>query len=690
MKHDEHQEHDEDARPSQHEEHAAHSEERGGHKGGHKAHVDHTGHEQMFRRRFWISLVLSIPVLVFSPTLQDWLGYTIPDFPGSAWITPVFAIIVFLYGGIPFLRMAVPELRKRKPGMMTLISLAIVVAFVYSLASLFLPGQTGFFWELVTLIDIMLLGHWIEMRSVRQASGALNELAKLMPDTAERVLPDGDIEEVQVTELQKEDLVLVRPGASAPADGRVDEGDSEVNEAMITGESKPVRKEPGDEVIAGTINGDGSLRVRVTATGDDTALAGIMRLVDQAQQSKSDTQILADRAAGWLFYVALAVAAVTAAAWVVAVGFDVDVIARVATVLVIACPHALGLAVPLVVAITTSMAASNGVLVRDRLALEDAREIDTVIFDKTGTLTEGRFGVVDIATTNSLGEEEALALTAAVEGDSEHTIARGLRRAAEERGLSLAKVSDFEAIKGRGVRASRNGQTLHVGGPRLLEMLELDVPEPLTGFREQAQTKGQSVVYLVQEGQVAAAFALADIIRPESRKVVDRLHDMGIEVAMLTGDSEAVAKAVAGELGIDQTFAEVLPEHKDRQVRQLQERGNRVAMVGDGVNDAPALTRADVGIAIGSGTDVAVESAGIILVKSNPMDVVNVIELSRASYRKMLQNLWWAAGYNIVALPLAAGVLAPLGILLSPAVGALLMSLSTVIVAINAQLLRRA
>jgi Cu2+-exporting ATPase len=691
-----HQEHNEEAQHQQHEEHAKHEgghqehQEHSNHEGGHEAHVDHTGHEQMFRRRFWISLVLSIPVLVFSPTLQDWLGYTIPDFPGSGWITPVFAIIVFLYGGIPFLQMAVPELRNRKPGMMTLISLAISVAFVYSLASLFLPGQTGFFWELVTLIDIMLLGHWIEMRSVRQASGALNELAKLMPDTAERLLPDGDTEEVPATELQKGDLVLVRPGASAPADGEVEEGESEVNEAMITGESKPVLKEPGDEVIGGTINGAGSLRVRVTATGDDTALAGIMRLVDEAQQSKSDTQILADRAAGWLFYVALAVAVITAIAWIVAVGFDVDVIARVATVLVIACPHALGLAVPLVVAITTSMAASNGVLVRDRLALEEAREIDTVIFDKTGTLTEGQFGVVDIATVDSLEEEEALALTAAVEGDSEHTIARGIRRAAEERGLSLPKISEFEAIKGRGVRASRDGHTVHVGGPRLLEMLELDVPEPLTSFREEAQAKGQSVVYLVQEKRVAAAFALADVIRPESKDVVDRLHDMGIEVAMLTGDSEAVAKAVADELGIDHYFAEVLPEHKDQNVQKLQEEGRRVAMVGDGVNDAPALTRADVGIAIGSGTDVAVESAGIILVKSNPMDVVNVVELSRASYRKMLQNLWWAAGYNIVALPLAAGVLAPLGILLSPAVGALLMSLSTVIVAINAQLLRRA
>jgi Cu2+-exporting ATPase len=651
--------------------------------------ADHSGHEQMFRRRFWVSLALSIPVLFYSPTLQDWLGYTAPAFPGSDWITPVFAIIVFLYGGIPFLKMAAPEVRKRKPGMMTLISLAITVALVYSVATLFLPGQTGFFWELVTLIDIMLLGHWIEMRSVRQASGALNELAQLMPDTAERVLSDGDTEEVPVTELETGDLLLVRPGASVPADGEIVEGESELNEAMITGESKPVHKEPGDEVIGGTINGDGSLRVRVTATGDDTALAGIMRLVEEAQESKSETQILADRAAGWLFYVALGVAVVTAIAWIVAVGFDVDVIARVATVLVIACPHALGLAVPLVVAITTSMAARNGVLVRDRLALEEAREIDTIIFDKTGTLTEGRFGVVDIATAEDVDEEEALALTAAVEGDSEHTIAQGIRRAADERDLSPPEVSDFEAIKGRGVRATHQGQTVYVGGPRLLEMLDLDVPPAMTTFREEAQAKGQSVVYLVQEEQITAAFALADVIRPESQEVVDRLHAMNIEVAMLTGDSEAVAQAVADELGIDQVFAEVLPEHKDKKVQQLQDEGKRVAMVGDGVNDAPALTRADVGIAIGSGTDVAVESAGIILVKSNPLDVVDVIELSEASYRKMIQNLWWAAGYNIIALPLAAGVLAPLGILLSPAVGALLMSLSTVIVAVNAQLLRR-
>ena len=449
-------------------------------------------------------------------------------------------------------------------------------------------------------------------------------------------------------------------------------------------------KAPGNKVIGGAINGDGSLRVRVTATGDDTALAGIMRLVEQAQQSKSTTQILADKAAGWLFYVALGVAAVTAIVWIMAVGFELDVLQRVVTVLVIACPHALGLAIPLVVAISTSMGASNGILVRDRLALEAAREIDTVIFDKTGTLTEGRFGVVGMATSDGWDEDKALALATAVEGDSEHLIARGIGRMAQERGLTLPEVTDFEAIKGRGIRATSDGRTVYVGGPRLLEMLELDLPDALTRFTAKAGQKGQSVVYLAQDGQVAAAFALADVVRPESRQAVERLHELGVEVAMLTGDSEAVAKSVADELGIGTYFAQVLPEHKDQKVAQLQGQGKRVAMVGDGVNDAPALTRADVGIAIGSGTDVAIESAGIILVQSNPLDVVKVFELSRATYRKMIQNLIWATGYNVFALPLAAGVLAPVGFVLSPAVGALLMSLSTVIVAVNAQLLRRA
>lgn len=697
----EHAQHGRDMPPDGHDHHAhhghtmtpmadaAHHDHEMEHAGGHAAHADHTGHEEMFRRRFWVCLLLSIPVLLYSPMLQEWFGFTMPAFPGSEWIAPLFAVIIFVYGGLPFLDMARPELQNRQPGMMMLISLAITVAFVYSVAALFLPDSESFFWELVTLIDIMLLGHWIEMRSVRQASGALNELAKLLPDTAERVTADGRVETVPVSRLQNGDVTLVRPGASIPADGTVEQGESDVSEAMITGESRPVGKGPGDPVIAGTINGAGSLRVRVTATGEQTALAGIMRLVQEAQQSKSRTQVLADKAAGWLFYIALAVAAMTAVAWTIAIGFDVEVVARVATVLVMACPHALGLAIPLVVAITTSLGAQNGILVRDRLALEQAREINTVIFDKTGTLTKGAFGVVAMATAEGWDEAQALALAAAVEGDSEHTIAQAIRRTAEERNLEQPAVSNFEAIQGRGARAIMGEHTLHVGGPRMLEMLELTLPPLLAQFEEAASGKGQSVVHLIQDDQVAASFALADVIRPESREAIGRLHEMGVEVAMLTGDSEAVAKAVSAELGIDQYFAEVLPEHKEQKVAQLQKQGRRVAMVGDGVNDAPALTRADVGIAIGSGTDVAIESAGIILVRSNPLDVVQIIALSRASYRKMIENLLWATGYNVVALPLAAGILAPFGILLSPAVGAVLMSLSTIVVAINAQLLRR-
>ncbi|MCE7980317.1 MAG: heavy metal translocating P-type ATPase [Caldilinea sp. CFX5] len=660
---------------------------------GHDAHadhgVDHTGHELMFRNRFWVCLLLTIPVLLYSHMLQMWFGFTMPAFPGSQWIGPLFAGVIFVYGGVPFLQMAIPELRNRQPGMMTLISLAITVAFVYSIATLWIDPMAGFFWEMALLIDVMLLGHWLEMRSVRQASGALNELAKLMPDEAERVHPDGSIVRVASSELRVGDLVLVRPGAGTPADGEVIEGVSDVNEAMITGESRPVRKEPGSKVIAGTVNGDGSLRVRVTATGEETALSGIMRLVQEAQNSKSATQVLADRAAGWLFYIALAAAIITAIAWTVATGFNVEVVQRVATVLVIACPHALGLAVPLVVAISTSLAARNGILVRDRLALEEARTVDTIIFDKTGTLTKGEQGLVDLAVVDGWSPEEAIALAAAVEGDSEHIIAKAIRQAATERTLALPKISAFEAIKGRGAKATVNGQSVYVGGPRLLEMLETTPPTALQEFVTQAETKGQTVVYLVQAQTPVAAFALADVLRPESKPAIQQLHAMGVAVVMLTGDSKAVAKAVATDLGIDQYIAEVLPEHKDRQVSELQAQGKKVAMVGDGVNDAPALTRADIGIAIGSGTDVAVESADIILVQSNPLDVAKIFTLSRATRRKMIQNLWWAAGYNIVALPLAAGILANWGINLSPAVGALFMSISTIVVAINAQLLRR-
>ncbi|MFZ0548476.1 MAG: copper-translocating P-type ATPase [Candidatus Promineifilaceae bacterium] len=655
----------------------------------HEGHGGHGGHELMFRDRFWVCLVLTIPVLIFSSAVQDWLNYTTPDFPGSSWITPVLAIVIFIYGGLPFLQMAKGELEGREPGMMTLISLAISVAFIYSLATVFFELGESFFWELVTLIDVMLLGHWMEMRSVRQASGALDELAKLMPDTAELIQADGSTKEVAAGELEAGNKVLVRPGSSISADGTVFDGRSDVNEAMITGESKLVKKEVGDGVIGGTVNdGGGSLRVEITAVGEDTALSGIMRLVKEAQESKSKTQLLADRAAALLFYTALGAAILTGIVWILAAGFEVEVLKRVVTVLVIACPHALGLAVPLVVAITTSLSARNGILIRDRLALEAARELDTIIFDKTGTLTKGEQGVVGTMTADGVEEDEALALAAALEGDSEHVIAKAIIESARGKGLDLPKVGAFEALRGRGVQGSYEDQDIYVGGPRLLAFLELSPPEGIERFGREAGEKGQAVVYLVRNGEVTAAFALADVIRPESREAVKRLHEMGIEVAMLTGDSEAVARSVSEDLGIDRFYAEVLPEDKDKKVSELQGQGKKVAMVGDGVNDAPALTRADIGIAIGSGTDVAVESAGLILVQSNPLDVVKIIELSQASHRKMLQNIWWAAGYNIVAIPLAAGVLAPWGINMPPAVGALIMSASTIIVALNAQTLR--
>ncbi len=676
-----HRHHHEQVQHDQHTtEHPAHD--------SHAHHANHSGHEILFRNRFWVSLVLSIPVLLYSPMLQDWFGFTVPEFTGSEFIAPLFSIVIFLYGGLPFLGMAVPELKNSEPGMMMLISLAISVAFVYSLAAMFFDPESGFFWEMATLIDVMLLGHWFEMRSVRQASGALNELARLMPDTAERITTHGDLEIVPVHQLSLGDVLLIRPGASIPADGEVIEGKSDINEAMITGESRPVTKESGSRVIGGTTNGDGSLRVRVAALGEQTTLAGIMRLVKEAQESKSHTQLLADKAAGWLFYIALGVAALTAVGWIIAVGFEVEVLQRVVTVLVISCPHALGLAIPLVVAIVTSLSARNGILIRDRMALEEARNLNIVVFDKTGTLTKGEQGVVGIAVNPAWDENRALALAAAIEGDSEHMIARGIRNAALEKHLNIPAIQDFEALKGRGVSAVSNGYQVYIGGPRLLEMLAIATQGNISEFAKQSGEKGQSVIYLVYNGEIAAAFALADVIRPESKQAVERLHTMGIEVAMLTGDSHAVAQAVAEELGIDHYFAEVLPEHKDQKIAELQRQNKKVAMVGDGVNDAPALTRADIGIAIGSGTDVAIESAGLILVQSNPLDVVKIIEISRASYRKMIQNLLWATGYNVVALPLAAGVLAPIGIVLSPAVGALFMSISTVVVALNAQLLR--
>lgn len=700
LEHDHHAVHPPELEQHPHHQHEAHVEDKAAHdiqphhgnnseKEDHSTHTDHSGHEEMFRRLFWVCLFLSLPVLLYSPSIQNWLRFSMPAFPGSEWMVPVFSLLIFAYGGIPFIKMAVPELRNKKPGMMTLISLAIVVALVYSLAATLFNLGESFFWELVTLIVVMLLGHWMEMRSVRKASSALDELAKLMPDTATLVLADGSTQVVRTANLDLEDVVLVKPGESIPADGVVIQGESDVNEALITGESKPVKKNTGSAVIAGAINEVGSLRVRVTATGEKTAIAGIMRLVQQAQLSKSPAQLLADKAAGWLFYGALVVAALSAIFWTIAVGFDIEVIKRVVTVLVIACPHALGLAIPLVVAISTSMGAENGILVKDRLALEETRNLDMVVFDKTGTLTEGKLGIVAVEVVEGMHEDEALALAAAIESDSEHHIAKSFRDAAGQKNLPIPPVEQFEALKGKGIHARVNGKRMYVGGPRLLEMLNIALPQSIASFTETSGEKGQSVVYLLEPNRLLAAFALADVVRKESKLAVQALHEMGMEVAMLTGDSQKVAAAVAREIGIDRFFAEVLPEDKDKKISELQKEGKRVAMVGDGINDAPALVRANVGIAVGSGTDVAVESAGLILVKNNPLDIVNIIRLSKATYRKMIENLIWATGYNIFALPVAAGVLAPWGILLSPAVGAVFMSLSTVIVAINAQFLRR-
>lgn len=652
--------------------------------------TDHTGHEAMFRTRFWVCLILTFPVLYWSTTVQDWIGYSAPTFTGSTLIVPVLATFIFAYGGTPFLQMASTELSNRQPAMMTLISLAITVAFAFSLATLLWDdlGQ-DFFWELVTLVDVMLLGHWMEMRSVRLASGALDALASLMPDTAEVVGDDGRARERYLDEVEIGDVVIIRPGRSAPTDGRVTEGESEMNEAMITGESRPVPNEPGDEIIGGTVNdGRTALRMKVTAVGDETALAGIMRLVEEAEASRSPTQLFADRAAAFLFYAALAAAAVTALVWTIIEGaFDQQVVARVVTVLVIACPHALGLAIPLVVANTTSIAAGNGTLIRNREAIDTVKDLDVVIFDKTGTLTKGEMGVSGLIAIGGLSKHEALQVAAAAESDSEHVIARAFRRELDDG--AMPDVEGFQAIKGKGITATVDGSEIHVGGRALLEGLDVRLPSELERFANSFGEKGESVVYMVRDGRPVAAFALADVVRPESHQAVDSLHDMGVEVAMLTGDSREVARAVARELGIDKHYGEVLPEDKDVYVQRLQSGGRMVAMVGDGVNDAPALARADIGVAIGGGTDVAIESADLVLVKSNPMDMVRVMRLSEAAYRKQRQNVWWAAGYNIVMIPLAAGVLAPWGVVVPPAVGAIVMSVSTIVVAINAQLLRR-
>lgn len=666
-----------------------------------EGHDRHSGHSvAMFRDRFWISLLLTLPTLIWGHMLQRALGYEAPMFTGARLVPALFGAAVFLYGGPPFLRGATGEIRDRRPGMMTLIALAISVAFVFSaVVELGFPGMP--LWEeLATLVTIMLLGHWMEMRSIAQAQGALGALAKLLPDRAVRVRSDSGAEreeEVSVEALNAGDVVLVRPGAHVPADGMVRDGHSAVNESMITGESVPVEKAPGTRVIAGTVNGSGSLRVEVTDTGERTALAGIMRLVAEAQRSKSRAQVLADRAAFWLTWIALGAGAVTLVAWLAVGASAATAVERLVTVLVIACPHALGLAVPLVLAISTTLGAQSGLLVRDRRGLETARLLTAVVFDKTGTLTLGEHRVVDMLTVQDLRPDDALRVAAAVERDAEHPVGRAIVASAAARDLVVARATDFEAIPGRGVRATVDGRRYSAGGPNLLARLAVTVPLDLQLFGERAAMRGQGVVYLIDEGPavgggsvgVRAAFAVADAIRPESVDAVRRLHERGIEIVMMTGDATAVATTVAKELGIDTVLSQVLPEEKASHIARLQQEGKRVAMVGDGVNDAPALVTADVGIAVGAGTDVAVEAGDIVLVRSDPRDIPRIINLSRATYRKMVQNLWWAAGYNIVAIPLAAGVLAPWGIVLTPAIGAVLMSMSTIIVAINAQLLRR-
>ncbi len=663
--------------------------EHGQHDGHGGAHGDHGGahgdHAAMFRDKFWISLLLAVPVVVYSEMLQHLLGYHPPAFPGSDLISPVLGTAVFIYGGAPFLTGAVAEARSRQPGMMLLIGMAITVAFAASMAT-----ELGWFtvevwWELALLIVIMLLGHWQEMRAIGQASGALAALAELLPDEAERVTDSG-VETIRISDLAVGDVVLVRSGARVPADGTIVEGAAELDESMVTGESRPVARAEGDRVVAATVATDSAIRVRVDAVGDDTALAGIQRLVAEAQGSRSRAQALADRAAALLFYVAVAAATVTVLAWA-AVGQPATAVTSAVTVLIIACPHALGLAIPLVISISTSLSARNGILVKDRLALERMRTVDVVLFDKTGTLTKGEHRVSDLVAIDG-DSDELLARAGAAEADSEHPLARAIVAAARERGV-LATASNFRSMTGRGVEATVDGSTVAVGGPGLLQDLDLDVPRELRGPVDTWQSRGAAVLYVLRDGHVVGALQLEDEVRPESRQAVDALHGLGVRVAMITGDAQQVADAVAADLGIDEVFAEVRPEDKDSAVTELQSRGRIVAMVGDGVNDAPALARADVGIAIGAGTDVAIESAGIVLAADDPRAVVAVRRLSQASYRKMQQNLLWAAGYNVAAIPLAAGALAWAGITLPMAVGAVLMSASTVVVALNAQLLRR-
>ncbi len=656
--------------------------------GAHASHDRHGGHSvAMFRDKFWLSFALTVPVVFWSTDVQHWLGYTAPSFPGSKFIPAVLGTVVFIYGGLVFIRGAWGELRDHKPGMMTLISLAITVAFGTSLAATFGVFEVEVWWELASLITIMVLGHWLEMRAISQARGALNALAALLPDTAERV-SGAQTETVPISELHVGDIVLVRPGTRVPADGTVVEGAADVDESMITGESRTVAKGTGAAVIAGTVTSGGSLRVRVTAVGEQTALSGIMRLVSAAQASGSRTQALADRAAAILFYVAVASGAITLAYWWF-LGDKEHALIRTATVLIIACPHALGLAIPLVIAISTSLGAQNGLLVKDRLSLERARNLDMVIFDKTGTLTRGSPALSGVAAAPGGNESDLLGNAAAVEANSEHPLAKAIVTEAKRRNLPSLQAADFEALPGRGAQALVSGKSVVIGGPRLLTEGQVTVPPEVEKLTTSWASEGKTVLYVIADGRLLGAFAVEDEIRPESKEAITELHRLGIRVAMITGDSKTVADSVARRIGIDEVAAEVLPADKASAVKRFRSGGKRVAMVGDGVNDAPALATADVGIAIGAGTDVAIESAGIVLVRSDPRDVVGAIKLSRATYQKMIQNLVWATAYNLVAIPVAGGLLVRWGVDLPMSVGAVAMSLSTIIVAANAQLLRR-
>jgi len=654
----------------------------------HKEHDKHKGHSpEMFLGKFWVSLLLTVPVVLYSGILQKLFSWQVPPFLGSQYVPLIFGSIVFFYGGWIFIVGAWQELKAKLPGMMTLIALAISAAYLYSVFVVFVGKGEALFWELTTLISVMLLGHFIEMKAVSGVQDALKELSKLLPDTAE-VVRNGKTEIIPINILQTEDIVFVRPGARIPADGVVIEGQSEVSEAMITGESAPITKGVDSEVIAGTGNGDGALKIKVTKVGEQTFLAGVMRLVNEAQSSKSRLQMLSDRAAFYLTLIAIVAGGLTFILWLISkagVGFALE---RLVAVLVIACPHALGLAVPLVASISSTLAARNGFLVRQRLALEAARNIDIVLFDKTGTLTKGEYGVTNIWLIKTQNKIELLQLAASVDSRSEHFISRAIIEKAKENDISFLEVKEFSRIPGKGVKGLVNNLEIFVGGSAMVGQFGLSLPEEYKKEIEAENKKGKTIIYVLSKDEILGVFALADLIREESRQAVNELKNMGVKVAMITGDSKNVAAWVAGELAIDEYFAEVLPEEKAEKVKLLQSKGNKVAMIGDGINDAPALVQADLGIAIGAGTNVAIESAGIILVKNDPRDIVKIIRLSRLTYAKMIQNLFWATGYNVVALPLAAGALAFKGILLQPALAALFMSLSTVIVAINAVLLK--